>query len=945
MKIKLFSLLCLMPLFLQAQVQKTVRFDFSNPSTLTPAVYPDNESASLVDVSDYVFTQGEISISFRQGAQYNGAYIYTSVYDPSKGETPEYTLGINRSTSILFNCPDGYSIERVEFVNPNPMGGLAPEDTKFGHWDYFHTWTKGDIQSAITCVPFNVSQNRSEQRLIDVTYIMSDIHTPKYSMADGSVIESFSSLQLTLPSKVIESHPEGIYLSDSKGQKLKQTFSAQMDKDKDSVVTISLETPFTQLGDYLLTVPARTFKTADNLYNKESVFHFTIYRYFHYAEVKPAPGVVDSLATGIILSYPEEISDFDKVVNLILYKDSVAHRLLELNKVDARTLRLDFKNVTDVIRDTAVYTITIPENTIFNAFKGTELELHNPAFELKYYIGFDPEEPGTDPDEPGTDPEEPGTDPEEPGTDPEEPIQPIDSDTMLLAKRLVSLTGVGYPDTLSASYLALKALVQAEEVPSDSLLAEAVKDYYAETQVAMPDSAKWYMMASVNAKGEKLYLSYTEDQAVTLSADSAQAARFKVNAIEGNVASFRTIHDKYLHVLAKDDEGLTTPSNVKDEFNPEVCNLTLTKLAAESVDLKEQLGLVTLTGLLKKTTSGKEVRAMALVNHKDTTVVTDSNEEEALFSDTLTHAFLITEVETPVLPITLKAQLDEYYITDEHQSLVITFEGDTVPVLSNAALPYFLLGKSEIPAHILPGDTTICFSVPVAALAEGSYTLVIPEGTFTCSVKDELRKVTRMTFNFTVKWPDFKENTIWSFNAYSDKYSVPHGVELYVTDTFFNDYIIESDEAMYYNPFFKVTLKNYLHNTTVRDNGIMQEVNLGNGNHAFKVVFTPAIAPGELTQGIKYTISFPQGVVGIGDYQYYIQGNPRPDGSRVNKSDCTVNKSLDFTYRISNEIASDIAEVDSDNSSTAIYTLQGTRVSHMKTPGIYIVNGRKVVVR
>ena len=726
MKIKLFSLLCLMPLFLHAQVQKTVRFDFSTPSTLTPAVYPSDESASLVDVSDYVFTQGDISISFRQGAQQNGAYIYTSVYDPSQGQTPEYTLGINRSTSILFTCPDGYSIEKVHFVNPNPMGGLAPEDVKFGSWDYYHTWTKGDIQYAITCVPFNVSQNRSEQRLIDVTYVMSDIHTPKYSMTDSSVIESFSSLQLTFPSKITESHPERIYLSDSKGEKLAQTFSVQVDENNPNVATISLEAPFTQLGDYMLTVPARTFKTADNLYNKESVFHFTIYRYFHYAEVKPAPGVVDSLATGIILSYPEDISNFDKEVKVILYKDNVAHRLLELNKVDARTLRLDFLNVSDAIRDTAVYTIEIPANTIFNAFKGTEWELHNPAFELKYYIGIDPEEPGTDPDEPGTDPEEPGTDPEEPGTDPEEPIVPEDSETMVLAKHLVSLTGVGYPDTLSVSYLALKALVEADEVPTDSVLSLAVEDYYAESQVTMPDSAKWYVIASVNAKRDTLYLSYTEDQAVILSADSAQAARFKVNAIEGNVASFRTIHDKYLHVLTNADNEWTTSSNVKDEFNAEVCNLTLTKMAAESVELKDQLGLLTLTGLLRKKSSGEEVRAMALVNHKDTTVVTDSEEKEALFSDTLTHAFLITEVEAPVLPIELEAELANSYITDENDSLVITFKGDTIPVLSNDTLPYFLRGTLKIPAQIQHGDTAICFLVPVSKLVEGNYTLFIP---------------------------------------------------------------------------------------------------------------------------------------------------------------------------------------------------------------------------
>lgn len=947
MKVKLFSLLCAMPLLMQAQVQKTVSFDFSAPWSLTPSVTPSYESAGLVDVTEYVFTQDEISVSFQQGPQQNGASIYTSVYDLAQGQKPEFTLGIDRSTSILFSCPEGYSIEKIHFVNPNPMGGLAPEDTKFGHWDYFRTWTKGDIQSSITCVPFNVSQTRSEQRQIDVTYVMSDVHVPKFNLADHVKMDSIVQLQLTFPSKVFETHPELIYLSDKKGDKLEQKFSAQVHKD--SVVTISMDDYFTQLGDYTLTIPARTFKTADKLYNREVVFHFTIYRYFNFAEVKPAPGKVDSLATGILLTYPSDISDIPGDLTLTLTKDGVPYRLLGMSKVvgSSKTLSLDFKNVTDDIRETGVYAISVPENTIYNAFKGTEWELHNPAFELKYYIGVEPEEPGTEPEEPGTnpeepgtDPEEPGTDPEEPGTDPEEPIVPEDSDTMLLAKHLVTLTGVGYPDTLSASYLALKALVEAEEVPSDSLLAEAVKDYYAEPQVAMPESAKWYVIASVNDKGEKLYLSYTEDQAVTLSADSAQAACFKVNAIEGNVASFRTIHDKYLHVLTNADNEWTTKSNVKDEYDPEVCSLTLTKLKAESVDLKDQLGLLTLTGLLKKTSGGKEVIAMALVNHKDTTVVTDSDEDKALFSETLTHAFLITEVEAPVLPITLKAELADSYITDEHQSLVVTFKGDTIPVLSNDTLPYFLLGKTKIRAQILPGDTTYCFSVPVAGLSDGTYTLVIPEGTFTCTVNDELRNVAEIKYAFTVKLPDF--DTSFYFSLYSDRYATESGC---VTDTFFNDFIIESSDTMYYNPSFNITLMDQKDSIVIRENGVMQEVELSDGYHALKVVFNPAINPGELKQYRDYTLFFPLGVVGTGDYKYFIQTKPRPDGSMVSRSECKVNAAYNRTYTINNEIASDIADVATDNRPTAIYTLQGTRVSHMKAPGIYIVNGRKVVVK
>ena len=202
-----------------------------------------------------------------------------------------------------------------------------------------------------------------------------------------------------------------------------------------------------------------------------------------------------------------------------------------------------------------------------------------------------------------------------------------------------------------------------------------------------------------------------------------------------------------------------------------------------------------------------------------------------------------------------------------------------------------------------------------------------------------------MTFGFNIKWPDFKQNTTWGFNLYSDKDITNVGSEKYISDTFFNDYIIESSDTMYYNPSFKVILKEYRSNVTVRNNGVMQEIDLANGNHAFKVVFSPAIQPGELKIDTKYTILFPRGIVGIDEYQYYIERKPRPDGTKVSKSDCTVNRALDFSYTVNNEIASDIDTVATDNRPAAIYTLQGTRVGHMKAPGIYIVNGRKVVVK
>ena len=81
-----------------------------------------------------------------------------------------------------------------------------------------------------------------------------------------------------------------------------------------------------------------------------------------------------------------------------------------------------------------------------------------------------------------------------------------DSETTRLAKQLLKNNGVGYPSHDSKAYKALAGLVNGETAPTDEQLQAAIDAYYAEMNVVMPQSAKWYKLSSVNNAGNKLYI-------------------------------------------------------------------------------------------------------------------------------------------------------------------------------------------------------------------------------------------------------------------------------------------------------------------------------------------------------------------------------------------------------------------------------------------------------
>ena len=107
---------------------------------------------------------------------------------------------------------------------------------------------------------------------------------------------------------------------------------------------------------------------------------------------------------------------------------------------------------------------------------------------------------------------------------------------------------------------------------------------------------------------------------------------------------------------------------------------------------------------------------------------------------------------------------------------------------------------------------------------------------------------------------------------------------------------------------------------------------------AYKIVFDSPIAEGEL-KADTYTFIIAPATFGDNNFGKYLA-----DKTSIKASLCYVNSLIEFPYQVDNSQATSIKEITSDSSKEAvIYDLMGRRVQSMSRPGIYIVNGKKVV--
>lgn len=915
----LLTLLCCLGTY--GQGKKSVTFDFSKPSRLNPP-YPDKafntEAGTSVKVSDVTFKSGDVSLSFTETGSCPGVWLAK--------EDNGYWFEPKVNSTVIFSVPSGAKIESIVVDKNSEQGGFSPDRNQGGKFDYTSSsycckWTANG--GTYTQVRFFISGEGTAINKITVTYTpRADVLTPvSTSIANGATVGSFSSIDLTFSSTITLNSGVNAELRADDAEP--QTLTASVSGSK---LTLSIANAITENGQYAISVPEGMVKTSSGYTNTALSYAFTVKKdqaTFNPESVSPAEGYQEnmSLKDPIVITFPELIGTVsDKA--LPLYLDGTAKNGVTFTVgQDHKTIVGKF-NVEQPMKEVGTYTLTIPEGFVHNALYNVEgSDAWNKAVTYTWVVSD----------------------------------KKPDTETMKAAKELLKKTGVGYPSATSASRAALESAVAADDVPTDEQLETLMAAFYGETDVELPANGKYYKVCGVNDKGDKLYLSY-DGSNVGLTASASDAYSFKAEKKgEGKVA-FSTIDGKYLHLLTTSDKYTGTSSkNVTEAYDASVNDLALARFSIEGVENAKTLGMFSVYGSLgTDPVTGQAVSAFDLLDFSLKMILTDPTYQALMFNDKNSNAFVFEESEKPALEsVDIDVSLDKTVISNTDETIRLTFTHDDGVALKAGVSPAVTDAKGNAVSGATATistveNSTMDFDISFSGLSDGTYFLVIPKGAF--SFAQDGKQVTSNEYKTSFKVSSKEDPTPGplpsGFKHYQSWSKLPKENQDEYPADYLTQFIVYIDRAqskngLVGNPNVKVQLKENWKNKLVGEGHFEEDPeHTDNINYAVKLVWDSPINMVNV-RTTQYIFIIPEGAFGDGNYGKYLQ-----NASSVSPSQCTVNERYTRCYDINTAIPSSINGVQAeDNAANVIYDLQGRRVERVTKTGIYIVNGKKTVIR
>lgn len=916
MKRALLYILLLFTLPVIAQKQDQCVFDFTKPLELNPSVTPINGNAQIVNITDKTFANGPIRISFINGSTFTGAQIATFQND----NDPEYyQLKITKSTTIVFTAVDGASLDGIQVSDDSTIGDISVSNSDKNKGDLISKKWEANSVDPIHDISFMNAGHPSLWSKVTVFYTTpSDILKPiSVDVPDGSVLSSFNSINLSFASEMSILDATGILLINSDSTKIVKLSASVTGK----VINLTVPTTIDYDDTYTITIPAKAFSNSNGYQNSELRYTFKIVvpkNTFKYSQLSLEQGRVDILKTGILLTFPDLVGHVESK-ELVLKKDGVDNRPVILNKVENnnKQVSINFKNILDDINSTGIYTIEVPEKMVYNAFYGNEkTQRYNPAFTLEYIISNDP---------------------------------PEDTEVMKAAKALLLKSGLGYPKETSAKRIALKNLTEATEIPTDAVLTAAINEFYADTDIVLPTNDLWYNVASINSAGAKLYL-YYNNGAVTLIDDAKKATGFKVATQSDGTVSLQTIDGMFLHVLTSEDGkyDATSSKNITATYNAAVNNLTLAKLVVEGVSAEKTFGLFSLYGSLgKDNISQEEKKAFAQVSHQNQKVITGAD-YELFYTENNTGAFVLAETTKPdvmTTPTELPCSLSPAIATDDKESITITFTSDAAVNLSSDAAAYISdkTGKKvKDAAFTAVNGSTVKFTTPLTGLANGNYTLVMPEGTFYIMKGGSKSLVKAKSLYFGIGKGGSGadggfDNTFHSFTLLDE----PSGE--YVQSNVFDNYILYVDTTHLYNEMIPdvnrmVSITSYFDITDTIARGHFEKIQMAIPYSGVKLILDKPIE--SLNEG-TYAVILEEGTFGDKNFGLYLK-----DRTSISAYECKVNPRMVIGYKVNDDyftskpvdLSYNVTTDFRSNKESVVFTMLG------EGPVITLASGAKATI-
>lgn len=979
------KLLLLLLLFISvntfADISRNAFFNFTDPTHLTPSIRPASNSGGVVTLNSTVFSNGLIEVSFDRidATWVIGAEIFT--YEDIDNHEFSYFLRVTNGTKIRVRALNGSTLNRVVFSDLSTVGslGLDPDSPNVGvQTNQGKVW---DANGAITSeVVFRDYTNPAEIQKMTVEYtepsaVLKPIWT---NYVNGGTIPAFESFNLRFRLPITLQSSSSIRMS-HKGGNLSPVVTTSGDTLK-----IGLATPITTDDTVKVTIDARAIRTTDLYENTSLSYTIPVHELrstFECESVDPAPGRVTEIPNPIKLKFSKPILLDEEKTEVIVFKGDeplfATHLIKDADDEEGMTALISYSGH---YTDNGVYRFIIKEGAVHTTFLGTSFEDQfdrwNPADTLVYEISNEPE------------------------PEPEPEPQPEDSEMMKAAKQLLTVSGVGYPSEDAPSRTALKNLTEAEETPADDDIKAAIQAFYAETKVTLPTKDEWYQIVGVNSENDSIYVTLEDEGTrASVSKDKAKAANFQAVAVddEANTVVFATKDGKYLHVLsALPNYDKTSASNLTDEQS-DVSNLVFDKFTAQSLNNEAitdsiMFGKFTMKGLLgtNEDTEAEDV-AYARLNYVDQGRISTALNVALSFAVDKSHAFIIKSASEPtedlIDPVVL---LEKDSIGTDKETLKLHFYNVTKVLLKDVSQAYFKLQeKDSVVATTAPKILTAIensdneFLIHVNGLQKNAYELVMPVGTFDFSKNAKSVQDKKLTVAFKIGvgggvTPD--DPLPGDFKPYNvivwleENLRNEAGIE-YVADYELNDFTLFNQKdtilipktdgyqgdivpvdtiitgyGLYADPTKVVYVSSYWDATKIIAQGHFEpfagEVPDGLEYYqGIKLVLDSPILAGSLDgQEGYYSYVVPAGTYGDSNFGKYLK-----DPTSVSTSECKVNRKIAFTLRVDNEKAKQrIDKIDSLNrgtQQTVVFDLQGRRHTGALKPGLYIIDGKKRVVK
>lgn len=929
----LLVLLAFLSTFCWANIPHKYTFNFSRPESLLPSV-PLEDYETTVTVTDYLFQTPDGSVIIKFIPTTTGGGLGAYIESRLVSNELQYHLNMARGVQMIIRGNEVH-LDSLVFSPDSYTGGLfLTSPTNVGITSPFMNWYGQGVQNVHE---LQFVQNGHVPMIYGMTvYYSSPQNILKAISPTGDTIRttSFRRLVLKYPKKVkFTESPSFTLTSNELGFKSPE-LSAKINKADSTEVIVSLAdgSAFEQLGIYNLIIGENSIVTndEDGFYNPKVVYPINIvesYAKFNMVSVTPDTVNVDEIPNNITINFPEILRfrnyPCEEIIRLVNHEGTTIRRmLLDYADESYKSIKLEFQDgQTGAVKEPGLYSITIPEGLIWNNEYAPEKPdsgivdgaRFNAEIHLEYNIGNQ---------------------------------QYVSEEKLQEAIDLLAMKGPGYPAESSESRRILQSMVDWK-LGSDEKFNDSIAAYIMEKQIELPQTGKWYRIEGVSSNDGKVYLASRNDS-IVLTKELKEAASFKATLNEDSTVVFMTMDSLYLHQLQSQDiyKG-TTKRNATMKYDAEVNNLTLEHLSIEGVDSLQSFGKMTIFGSLGKNLNNEEKKAYALVDVVKGSVETNW-EYAPKYEEALTSAFRIVQTDKPIPVLNYAIDPTPGSEIDTLQYVKVKFLTDSLVTIAEDALATDLVGQSNLirSTSIEPVEEEAnTFRIRFDDVPAGKSTVTIPKGTFLFVDEGRTLPAEEMTAVYQVN------------NSMDIQYDLLDIMPFYIIGAnqgmkWFRDVDLANLIIHTNRPYVfgisdkKVNIVRILTNReevvlTGHFENIINFAEPGyEGCGAMHLVLDKEIKEGDIESG-QYIFDIFEGTYGDINFAKYLT-----DPKSVSKRQCHANRAFFLDIMIDNEKAtSGIRHISIDDQADKVYDLMGRRIGSDVKPGIYVKNGKKVVVK